>query len=84
MNTIKVAITIPQDLVMVIDMLSKQNGLSRSKYITGILRENILKENERILKEQYDSVFSDKDILKEQRDMSHWFEGTDLAEGQEW
>ena len=84
MNTAKVAITIPKDIVAMIDILSKQTGLSRSKYISNVLREKVLNENERILKEKYDKVFSDHEIKKEQLNTSKWFEGNDVLEGQEW
>ena len=84
MNTAKVAITIPKDIVVMIDMLSKQTGLSRSKYISNVLREKVFNENERILKEKYDKVFSDNEIKKEQLNTSRWFEGNDVQEGQEW
>ena len=84
MNTAKVAITIPKDIVVMIDMLSKQAGLSRSKYISNVLREKVFNENERILKEKYDKVFSDDEIKKEQLNTSRWFEGNDVQEGQEW
>jgi len=84
MNTVKVAITIPKDLVELIDLISKQTHLSRSKYITNVLREKILQENEMMIKETYDRVFSDDEMRKEQLDMSKWFEGMDVQEGQEW
>ncbi len=84
MNTAKVAITMPKDLVTIIDTLSKQTGISRSKYISNVLREKVLHEQERILKEKYDNIFSDDEIKKEQLDTSKWFEGNDVVEGQEW
>lgn len=84
MNTVKVAITIPKDLVALIDLHSRQTHLSRSKYITNVLREKILEENEMMIKAKYDRVFSDAEIQKEQLDTSKWFEGTDVPEGQEW
>ena len=44
MHTQKVAITIPADLVIMIDDISRQMGLSRSKYISTVLREKVLFE----------------------------------------
>jgi len=37
MNTQKVAITIPKKIVIVIDMISKEKGISRSRYISNVL-----------------------------------------------
>jgi metal-responsive CopG/Arc/MetJ family transcriptional regulator len=44
MNTQKVAITIPADLVVMIDDISKQLGMFRSKNISTVLREKVLKK----------------------------------------
>ena len=84
MNTQKVAITIPADLVIMIDDISKQLGLSRSKYISTVLREKVLSEKERQIKDSYNRVFSDDSIRKEQRKTASWFEGTGSKAGQEW
>jgi metal-responsive CopG/Arc/MetJ family transcriptional regulator len=66
MTTQKVAITIPIDLVIMIDDISKKLGMSRSKYISTVLREKLLSEKERQLKEAFNRVFSDDSIRKEQ------------------
>ena len=84
MNTQKVAITIPADLVMMIDNISKQKGLSRSKYISTVLREKVLSETERQIKDTYDRIFSDDAIKKEQLETAIWFDGTGNQGGQEW
>ncbi len=84
MNTQKVAITIPADLVVMIDDISKQMGLSRSKYISNVLREKILSENERQIKDSFNRVFSDDSIKKEQLQTAIWFDGTGNQGGQEW
>ena len=84
MNTQKVAITIPTDLVIMIDDISKQLGLSRSKYISTVLREKVLSEKERQIKDSYNRVFSDESIKKEQLQTAIWFDGTGNQEGQEW
>jgi metal-responsive CopG/Arc/MetJ family transcriptional regulator len=84
MNTQKVAITIPADLVVMIDDISKQKGLSRSKYISTVLHEKVLSEKERQIKDSYNRVFSDESIKKEQLQTAIWFDGTGNQGGQEW
>ena len=84
MNTQKVAITIPADLVIMIDNISKQMGLSRSKYISTVLREKVLSEKEGQIKDSYNRVFSDDSIKKEQLRTAIWFDGTGNQGGQEW
>lgn len=84
MNTQKVAITMPKDLVLMIDNISKKRGLSRSKFISIVLRENLISERNRQIKEAYDQAFSDESIRKEQQSCARWFEGLGAEEGQEW
>ncbi len=67
-----------------VDAISKQRGISRSKFISTVLRENILGEKNRQLKEAYNRVFSDDSIRKEQLDTAAWFGGMEVKEGQEW
>ena len=84
MNTRKVAITIPTDLVVIIDDISRQLGLSRSKYISTVLREKVFSEKERQISESYNRIFSDDSIQKEQLQTAIWFDGTGNQGGQEW
>ncbi len=84
MSTQKVAITIPKKIVTMIDMISKQKGISRSRYISSVLREKLANEQERSIKEAYDRVFSDAEIRKEQLETVNWFEESGHVEGQEW
>ncbi|MEJ2024247.1 MAG: ribbon-helix-helix protein, CopG family [Deltaproteobacteria bacterium] len=84
MNTEKVAITMPSDLVAMIDTLSRQQKVSRSKFISRALREKLMEERRRHLRESYDRVFSDNDISKEQLETAKWFEGSGNKAGQEW
>ena len=84
MNTQKVAITIPADLVNMIDQVSKKRGISRSRYISIVLREKMRDERDKQLKEAYDRVFSDESVRKEQLETALWFESAGNKVGQEW
>jgi hypothetical protein len=83
-NTQKVAITIPRNLVATIDTMSREQGLSRSRFIARLLSEKVQEEREKILKEAYDRVFSDESICREQLETSRWLEEGNSEEGQEW
>ena len=78
------AITLPADLMTMIDDIRKKQGMSRSKYISTILREKIINEKEKQLKEAYDRIFSDESIRKEQIETSSWFDGIGHKAGQDW
>jgi len=81
MRTEKVAITIPSDLISVIDDIRSRRGVSRSKFITLLLQEKIMDEQAREIREAYDRVFSDESIVQEQLDTAAWFEGSGKDEG---
>ena len=84
MNTQKVAITVPKNLIVMVDKISRLKGMSRSKFISELLREKVRDETDRQLREAYNRVFSDDSIKKEQLDTAEWFEGSGNNEGQGW
>jgi metal-responsive CopG/Arc/MetJ family transcriptional regulator len=84
MNTEKIAISMPSDMVSIIDRIRTKRGVSRSKFIALLLREKIMDEQEREIREAYDRVFSDPAIAKEQLDTAALLNGTGKDEGQEW
>ena len=84
MNTQKIAITLPSDLLDIIDKTTEQRSMSRSKFISLLLREKLLEERNRQLKDQYDKVFSDSAICDEQLKTAMWLDGAGSREGQEW
>lgn len=84
MNTQKIAITVPSDILAMIDEETEQSSMSKSKFISLLLREKLMEERDRRLKDQYDRVFSDSAICDEQLSTSMWFDGAGSREGQEW
>jgi hypothetical protein len=58
--------------------------MSRSRYISTLLREKVLDEKEKQIKASYDRVFSDTLILREQIETATWLDGSGNKEGQEW
>ena len=75
MNTQKIAITVPSDLLDMIDKTTEQRSMSRSKFISLVLREKLQEERSRHLKSEYDRVFSDKAICDEQLKTAVWLDG---------
>jgi len=80
LNTQKVAISMPEDLINDIDLISKTTGLSRSRYIASALIAKVADEKRNLLKQAYDRVFSDEEIRKEQIETARWFEGAVFPE----
>jgi metal-responsive CopG/Arc/MetJ family transcriptional regulator len=83
-NTQKVAISVPKDLITIVDEISREKGLSRSSFISMVLREKVLDEKEQKLRDAYNKVFSDDAIRKEQLDTCEWFELSGDNEDQGW
>lgn len=84
MHTQKVAITIPKELVTMIDDISRKRRLSRSRFISTVLREKVMFEKHPYIKDAYDRIFSDESIREKQLASARWFEGLGTEEGQEW
>ncbi len=84
MNTQKVSLTISKELIGLIDSISKDLGISRSKYVSLALKEKIQEDQEKKIKESYDAVFSDESIRSEQIETAKWFDGQGSNKGQEW
>jgi metal-responsive CopG/Arc/MetJ family transcriptional regulator len=82
-NTKKIAITAPNDLVMTIDLLSLEQGVSRSKFIIDILKEKIRMDQNDKIKAAYDRVFSDESIAAEQLATARDFESSGKEDGRE-
>ena len=84
MTTVKVAITMPKELVREVDAVRKEEEISRSGYITRIVREAVRAERKERLKAAYDRVFSDPEIVKEQKEVALFFDNSGNNKGQEW
>ena len=78
------AITIPKNILILIDNISRSKGMSRSKTITTMLEQKLVDENAAYLKRAYDAVFDDDAIKAEQESTALWFENTGNQGGQEW
>lgn len=72
MPTQKIAITVPDDLIGLIDQVSRARGVSRSSYISGVLREKLAAEQARRLRDAYNRVFDDEDLRREQIADASW------------
>ena len=84
MNTQKVAITVPKNIIIMIDKISKAKGISRSRLISSMLEQKLSEEKFSYLKNAYDRVFDDDSIKEEPRSTVMWLENKGNESGQEW
>ena len=84
MTIVKIAISMPEELVKEVDAVRKEEDISRSGYITRLVRKAVRVERKEKLKAAYDRVFSDSEIVKEQRETALLFDNSGEEKGQEW
>ena len=66
MTILKLAITLPQELLKRVDSKAKQYHIARSKFIAKMLNTNLNIMDEAEVAASYDAVFQDKDIQAQQ------------------
>jgi len=84
MTTVKIAITMPEELVQEVDAARKIEPISRSGYITRLVQKAVRSEKKVRLKAAYDRIFSDPEIVEEQKNSTALFDSTNDDKGQEW
>ncbi len=84
MATVKIAITMPKELVQEVDAARKIETISRSGYITRLVQKAVRVEKQARLKAAYDKIFSDPEIVEEQKNSTSLFDNTGNEKGQEW
>lgn len=70
MPQIKIAISIPKDILETVDKLSKEKNVSRSAYISNVLQLVSTKSKESEIISRINRLFSDPKIQKEQKKTS--------------
>jgi len=84
MTTLKVAISMPKELVQEVDEARKEEAMSRSGYITRLVQKAVRSERQVKMKASYDRVFSDPEIVGEQQKSAVFFDKAGNDRGQEW
>jgi len=74
----------PKELVQEVDAARKIETISRSGYITRLVQKAVRVEKQARLKAAYDKIFSDPEIVEEQKNSTSLFDNTGNEKGQEW
>lgn len=83
MPQVKIAISIPQDILNTVDALSKEKNLSRSAYISNVLQLVSTKSKESEIISRINRLFSDPKIQKEQKKTSKLL-NKNSNDGEQW
>ncbi len=83
MPQVKIAISIPQDILKTVDKLSKEKNVSRSAYISNVLQLVSTKSKESEIINRINRLFSDPKIPKEQKQTSKLL-NRKMNDGEQW
>jgi metal-responsive CopG/Arc/MetJ family transcriptional regulator len=64
----KIAISVPEDVLDQVDRAASQRGLTRSGFITEVLRRVAAARADAEVRRRVDELFSDPDVAEEQRE----------------
>ncbi len=84
MATRKLAISVPEDVVHDVDAAAKQRGMTRSGFITHILRRIARARSDAEISRRVNEVFADPEVAKEQAETARQFSRDDTERGTGW
>jgi metal-responsive CopG/Arc/MetJ family transcriptional regulator len=74
-HNIRVAVSLPQQVVSAVDELAEQRGESRSHFIATLLARVASAKRDREIRAEIDALFADPTVRAEQRDTAEAFLG---------
>ena len=80
----KIAISVPETVVRQVDQAAKRAGLTRSGFITALLRRTAAARSDAQITRQLDALFADPDLAEEQRHTSEAFLRTGPRRAARW
>jgi len=84
MATRKLAISVPEDVVHDVDAAAKKRGMTRSGFITDILRRIARARSDAEISRRVNEVFADPEVAKEQAETARKFNRNATEHGTEW
>ncbi len=84
MRKAKITISIPEDLLKKVEYLSRMRNQSRSAFIVGYLKKHISELTEQEITNKFNAVFSNREIITEQKNSADEFNLIGNEVGQEW
>jgi metal-responsive CopG/Arc/MetJ family transcriptional regulator len=73
MKTVKVALSVPKDLLQLIDQLAQSLGVSRSKLFSEGAKIISKRYEQEMVARKYDEVFSDPEVQADQKAIAEDF-----------
>jgi hypothetical protein len=80
----KIAISVPEDVLLQVDRAAKSRGMTRSRFISQALRRIAGARRDAEITRRIDELFSDPEIAREQVDTARAFQRARSPRGTEW
>lgn len=80
----KIAISVPEDVMEVVDRAAARRHTTRSAYISEILRRVASARTDAEITRRIDAVFSDRDVARAQVETAAAFATAEPGAGWEW
>jgi metal-responsive CopG/Arc/MetJ family transcriptional regulator len=84
MAAIKFAISVPAEVMKKVDRAAKKREITRSRFISDVLRTIADAGNDQEIVERINRLFSDQKLAREQRRAAQDFSRAASNEGMEW
>jgi hypothetical protein len=82
MRTLKIAVTVPEDVVEAVDAAAREKGMSRSGFISRVLRTAMKAKSDAEVTRKLDEIFTDPDAAADQLRIANELDraGTDWSD----
>jgi hypothetical protein len=84
MRSKKLAISVPADVIEEVDRAAKHQGVTRSRFITDVLRRIARARRDAEITKRINQLFADPDIADEQEKTARDFRAVSSESGVEW
>lgn len=84
MTVTKFAISVPEEVMKEVDRAAAARGVTRSRFISDVLRKAARARTDAEITRQLDELFSDESLAAEQREAAEAFGDAGSDVGPEW
>ncbi len=84
MPATKFAISVPTEVMQVVDRAARERGITRSRFISEVLRRVARAKNDSEISRRIDQALSDPDLVAEQRSTAAAYRRIQPPQGTEW
>ncbi|MBX3274153.1 MAG: ribbon-helix-helix protein, CopG family [Sandaracinaceae bacterium] len=80
----KIAISVPEDVARQVDEAAAARGVTRSRFITDVLRTAARARTDAEITRRLDELFADETVTREQRETARDYQQAAPKDGTQW